>query len=151
METQDHVELVDARLALASVAAQRRNAAGLLVTPRWYHPVLGVLVGGLMAIQSAHSWIVSGSSLVVYVLGLAALVTAYRRQTGVWVWGLRRGPAGRIALLLALLLEFLLGGAAALEFLAGIRGAFVGAGALAAVLVVVLGRRFDERLRAELS
>ncbi|MGD0715383.1 MAG: hypothetical protein ABSB24_14535 [Gaiellaceae bacterium] len=95
METHPQSPL-DAREALREVAEQRRLAADLLVTPRWYHPVLGLLAGGLCASASSHSVPVIGAAFAVYVVGIAALMTVYRRRNGVWVSGVRRGPAGRV-------------------------------------------------------
>ena len=87
-------EQLDAHDALAAIARQPHEAAERLVTPWWYHPVLGVLVGGLVVAAQAASTACRIAVLVVFFVGLAALVRAYQRVTGLWVSGYRRGPAG---------------------------------------------------------
>ena len=142
---------LDAREALREVAAQRRLAGDRLVTPRWYYPVLAVLAGGALASVSSHSVPVVIVAAVVYFAGITALVIAYRRINGVWVSGLRRGPAGWVGVRLVVLVEAVTLAGLALEFGAHLRGACVAAGVVAAVLIIRLGRRFDETLRAELQ
>ena len=44
----------DAAAALDLVAASRAALADRLVTPWWYHPALGVLVGGLVGVWYAR-------------------------------------------------------------------------------------------------
>ena len=137
-------EQLDAQAALAAIAGQRHEAAERLVTPWWYHPTLGVLVGALVASQAAPTT-VRIPVLVGFFVGLAVLVRAYQRLPGLWVSGYRRGPAGRVTVALvvanlaAVLVAILLGGWWAVA--AGV--AVVGA-------TIVLGRAFDEALRAEL-
>jgi hypothetical protein len=140
----------EATEALAQVETGRSKIAERLITPVWYHPVLGLLVGGLIASAEWHSLAVAGSAFLVYAVGIGVLVSSYRRLTGIWVSGFRRGPAGRVSVLLAGVLYVIAGIAAILDFGLGLRGAFVAAGAIAVVAVVVLGGRFDEALRAEL-
>jgi hypothetical protein len=136
--------------ALLAVRRQRAAAADRLVTPWWYHPALGLLVGGVVAAQAAHSALVRALALALFFVGVGVLVRAYRRLTGVWVSGYRRGPAGRVtAALVGAYLACLLAGAV-LDYALGYAWGFVAAGAAIAVLTVVLGRRFDVALREEL-
>lgn len=130
--------------------AGRGQIADRLITPPWYHPVLGLLAGGLIASAEWHSLAVFLSALLVYAVGAGVLVSSYRRLTGIWVSGLRRGRAGRVSMLLVGALYVLAGLAAILDLALGLRGAFLVAGGFAVVAVVVLGRRFDDALRAEL-
>jgi hypothetical protein len=132
--------------ALAAIGRQRRLAADRLVTPWWYHPALGVLVGGFVATRAIDSTVVQMLALVLFFAGLALLVSAYRRITGLWVSGYRRGPAGRVTWLLVVAYVAAIAGA----YLAGGVAAFLAAGAAIAVATVVLGRRFDQALREEL-
>jgi hypothetical protein len=121
------------------------------VTPAWYHPVLGVLAGGLIATAEAHNLAVFLGALLVYAVGCGVLVSSYRRLTGIWVSGLRRGPAGRVSLMLAGTLYVIAGLAALLGLGFGVPGAFVAGGAAAAVAVIVLGRRFDDAVQAQVD
>jgi hypothetical protein len=137
-------EQLDPEAALAAIAGQRREAAERLVTPWWYHPALGLLVGAMVAAQGAPTAIRLGV-LALFFVGLAALVRAYQRLTGLWVSGYRRGPAGRVTIGLAVV------------YLASVLVAIVvggwwaiGAGAVVLAATVVLGRAFDEALRREL-
>jgi hypothetical protein len=136
--------------ALATVDLTRAQMADRLVTPVWYHPTLGLLAGGLIASAELDSLAVFLSALLVYAVGCGVLVSSYRRLTGVWVGGLRRGPAGRVSLLLVGALYVIAGLSALCGLALGIPGAFLVGGAAAFVAVLVLGRRFDEALRREL-
>jgi hypothetical protein len=138
-------EQLDPRDALDAVARGRRAAAERLTTPWWYHPILGVLVGALVVAQAA-STVVKIPVLVVFFVGLALLVRAYQQVTGVWVGGLRRGPAGRITIALASVYL-------AAVFVGLLAGGWwaVGAGVVVVPATIVLGRRFDVELRKELA
>jgi hypothetical protein len=140
----------EAAAALESIGERRGELADRLLTPAWYHPVLGLLAGGLIASAEAHRWWVFLSAFVVYAVGCGVLVSSYRKLTGIWVGGLRRGPAGRVSMWLMGALYAVAGLAALLDLALGVRGAFVVGGVVAVGLVVVLGRRFDEALRSEL-
>lgn len=139
-----------AAAALESIGESRAQVADRLVTPVWYHPMLGVLAGGLIASAEARRWWVFLSALVVYAVGCGVLVSSYRKLTGLWVSGRRRGPAGRVSMWLVAALYAVAGLAALFDLALGVRGAFVAGGVVAVGLVVVLGRRFDEALRSEL-
>jgi hypothetical protein len=140
----------EAGTALLAVQKQRAAAADRLVTPWWYHPCLAVLVGVMIAVQAAHSPVATTIVVALVVSGMGLLASSYQRITGVWVSGCRRGRAGRItlALVASYVALVLVGGF--LDYLLGQRWAFVAAGAVAAILTIVLGRRFDETLREEL-
>jgi len=124
--------------------------ADRLITPVWYHPTLGLLAGGLIAIAELRNLAVFIAALLVYAVGCGVLVSSYRRLTGVWVSGMRRGPAGRISIQLVGTLYVIAGLAALLGLAAGVPGAFLAGGVVAFVAVVLLGRRFDDALRREL-
>jgi hypothetical protein len=135
---------------LSVIAEARAAIADRLVTPWWYHPALGLLMAGYVLALGLGDTVVKIASGILVVVGGAALARAYRRLTGVWVSGFDAGPASRWA--------------AALGGLAGLAGVTAwGLGAstdlrwpvwcLALVMVaasVVLGRRFDTALRAQL-
>jgi hypothetical protein len=140
----------EAAEALATVDDTRAQLADRLITPVWYHPTLGLLAGGLIAIAELKNLAVFVAALLVYAVGCGVLVSSYRRLTGIWVGGLRRGPAGRISIQLIGALYVIAGVAAVLGLAVGVPGAFLAGGVAAFVSVVVFGRRFDDALRREL-
>jgi hypothetical protein len=150
MSSQHHVGPDEAATALAAIGESRAELADRLVTPAWYHPTLGLLAGGLLACAEFHRWWVFLSATLLYAVGCGVLVSSYRKLTGIWVSGLRKGPAGQVSIRLMVALYAVAGIAAVLDLGLGLRGAFVAGGAVAFGLVVVLGRRFDQALRAEL-
>ena len=140
----------EAKEALATIAEGRRLVADLVVTPRWYHPVLGLLVGGLTAVQSVRPiWAVVVGD-VVAAAGLGALIAIYRREAGVWPAQRWHGPVMRTQVALVASFLALYGLGVALEYGAGLRWALAAAGVAIFGFTVVLGRRVDEQLRAEL-
>jgi hypothetical protein len=147
---QDKDIATEAGAALMAVQKQRSAVADRLVTPWWYHPCLGVLAGVIIAVQAAHSPAATAIGVGVAVAGMGFLSASYQRITGVWVSGCRRGRAGRITLALVASYVALLVAAGALDYGLGQRWAYVAAGAVAVVVTVVLGHRFDEVLREEL-
>lgn len=148
METQLGSD--DATNALNLVTSSRSTLAEALVTPRWYHPALGLLVGALLAAQAIPSLTVRNLMLVPYALGLIALVLGYRRQTGVMINGLRprSGRPWAVALIIVLLVLFI--GGIGLRMGLGWSWSPVVAGGLAFVAVIAFGRRFDTAVRAGL-
>ncbi len=93
----------DAARMLAEVNAAKSEMARRAVAPVWYHPALGLLIGGLVAVQGQPLWIL-GPYYGVFVLGLVGLVRAYRAHTGVWVNGYRKGRTMIVSLGLAALI-----------------------------------------------
>jgi hypothetical protein len=148
METD--AETPDPAAALDLVAAARSGLADRLVTPWWYHPVLGLLVGGLIAAQALPSTLLRSLALVLYGLGLVLLVNAYRRLTGLWVNGLRPGPAQRWSIGLGVTIGVLLVVALGVRAAGGWAGAPLVAGLLAVPLVMLVGHKYDRVLRADL-
>ena len=141
---------VDAATALDLVAASRAGLADRIVTPWWYHPALGLLVGGLVAVQAVPSLLARNVFLVGYAVGLGLLVSAYRKQTGLWVNALRSRSARRWVLAFVVAAGSLIVGSLGLHAGLGWSAAPVLAGALMVPLTVVLGRRVDAALRAAL-
>jgi hypothetical protein len=139
----------EADASLGVIAAQQRALADRLVTPWWYHPVLGLLQGGMVLVLASWSVPVLLGGTVVYSLGVGLLVGAYQRLTGVWVQGLRAGRPGRISVALGVSFAVMAAAAVAARALGATWFAFVAA-ALVFVATVVLGRWFDQELRAEL-
>lgn len=140
----------EARAALDDVAHDGRALAARLVTPWWYHPALGLIIGVFVIAQVLPgAWSIAAVAL--GIIAIPALTTTYARRYGVAI----SKPAGSrsrrlmltaLAVLVACMLSAL-----------GIRLSGLEPGwALIPVVVafaatVFLGRRFDEALRQELS
>jgi hypothetical protein len=142
----------EAQAALAAVQQSRSDIADRLITPWWYHPVLGVLVGGLTTVALADlDFTVLLLVLIPYCAGLAALVAAYRRKAGVWVYSYEGGPKSRRSVFRfgAAILAVAIAGAA---FAIGMElfWAAPATGLVVAVSFAIWGRHFDKVLRAEL-
>ncbi|WP_229054993.1 hypothetical protein [Aeromicrobium sp. Leaf350] len=136
--------------ALAAVAAARRSVADRLVTPWWYHPALGLLLGGFTVAVALGDWWVTLVGLVVFAAGAGALVAAYRRRTGIWLSGHEPGPANRWSSLMGVVAGLGIAAAILLAF-AGVPDVWVWVVAAAiAVVIVPIGRRYDRELRADL-
>lgn len=140
---------MSAQDALDSLIATRARIADRLVTPWWYHPILGAILGALVfspSIPRPWNTLVVGLSAV----GVGLLVQSYRRRTGVWVGGFSLPRARRWAWVLAVvaLTCFLVGLAAADAHNHVL--ALIAAG-VAAVAVVLIGPRSDAAIRAELK
>ena len=157
MESQQHTDRMDQTLppddaaaALGLVSASRARLADRLVTPWWYHPALGLLGGVAVLGHGSGSTALRLLGLVVFAVGCGVLVGSYRRLTGAWANGYRPGPARRYAVAGGLVLG---GGIAASAASRAATDSLVAPAALAlAVLLatVVLGRRYDDVLRADL-
>ncbi len=82
--------LEEARLANAAMIARAK-------APIWYHPALGLLAGGLAFVEGGPPMI-TAAYFVVFLAGAVGLVHVYRRHTGAWVSGLRKGRTRWVAL-----------------------------------------------------
>lgn len=140
----------DARNALAVIDDARSNAADRLVTPWWYHPVLGLLAAVFVVAYTIGGPVVMISVAVVYFLGLGVLMGAYKEKTGVWINGLRAGKASWWTVPLVLIMIVCVGGAYYFHAEKGNDWPAWVAGAIVFVAVNFFGRRFDEALRAQL-
>lgn len=139
---------------LLEVATARRRLAERLYTPWWYHPVLGLLLG-LLVLQlggalGRHAMFLAPLPLI----GVIVLGRIYRRLSGIDLFGddgPDGGPRGRSLLALYICglticcaVSFVLGH----QF--GIGGIAWAIAALVVVGSVVVGRRYDGLLRAQL-
>ncbi|HIX00088.1 MAG TPA: hypothetical protein H9871_08070 [Candidatus Nesterenkonia stercoripullorum] len=140
--------------ALDEVAAARRRLADRLYTPWWYHPVLGLLLG-LLILQLGG---VLGRPAVllmpVPVLGIIALGRIYRRLSGIdlyWADAPDGGQRGR-SLLAVYVCGVIVCFAAGfvLSHQLGIAWTAWAISALLIVGTVVVGRRYDGLLRAQI-
>lgn len=136
--------------SLKAVADARRAAADRLVTPWWYHPILGALFAGYaVTIALGNAWVLL-AGLVVFFAGLALLVGAYRRRTGIWLSGFEAGGATKWAYLMGVV-----GGlgivAAVLLSYTDMSDAWVWAVAVVmGAAIIPIGRTYDRELRADL-
>lgn len=148
MESQPRPE--EAAQTLQLYAKSRAAIADRLVTPWWYHPILGVLCAEVIAVQAAHSHTLTALGLSFFAIGIAILTSAYRRMTGIWVtgfqergaivWAAALGATGAVAFVAAIALDRLLDW----------RAAPVVLGIAVIPVVVFLGRAYDAALRAQL-
>ena len=152
--TADQTPSYDARSALDDVATSREAVAERLVTPWWYHPVLGVLLASIVLVNALglDSWV----TIVVPLLaatGMGALAGAYKKATGLWVAPGNTGPRSRawwsayavvVVVAVVLALAPMVTGLAYPTWVAWLLAAAV------VVATVVLGRRIDAALRAEI-
>lgn len=139
----------DALRMLAEVEAANTDLAERAKAPTWYHPALGVLIGGLIGVQALPIPLVV-AFYAVYVAGLWLLVRAYKRHTGMWVSGYRAGRTRWVAVGLAALAT--LGGLISLWLVheRGLTLAPLVFGALVAVIVTIGGFVWEAAFRADL-
>lgn len=152
-----------AQAALASIDKSRADIADQLVSPWWYHPVLGILTGGVSAVAcSGITWyvaaflpigpIIAASILVVYVVGMILLTKLYYRRVGVLsdahAAGLRKRRNLAVWMSVGL---FLAGNYAAITMnFTNPWPPAIAAGVVVAAFTVVWGRRFDKAMQAAL-
>lgn len=155
METSsDQPSPYDPQDALADVAASRASVADRLVTPWWYHPILGACIAAIVLVNAFDL-----VNLVKIVVALAAaasmglLVGAYQRITGLWVDMRNLGPVSRRWWLAYCGVIFVVVGVPLLPTFTDqalptwLAIAFT---VVAFVATVVLGRRIDSAMREEI-
>jgi hypothetical protein len=135
---------------LAAVTDARAAVAGRLITPWWYHPILGLLLAGYVLGMGLGNTGVRLAAAVLFVAGGSALANAYRRLTGVWVSGLDAGRASRWAIGMGALVGVIAVTAWIIGASTELRWPVWSLAAVGLVGTVVLGRRFDSALRAQL-
>ena len=140
----------EAAAALGLVSSSRAQLADRLVTPWWYHPTFGLLAATAVSGYGSGSNLLGALGVLVFTVGAVVLVSTYKRITGVWVSGHRPGPAKRYAVAAGLVLGIgMLASVGARALTGGLLPSVLLAVAVAALLVV-LGRRYDDVLRADL-
>jgi hypothetical protein len=139
----------DAQRMLAEIDAANADLAQRAKAPTWYHSALGLLIGGLIAVQGLPLPLVA-AFYTAYVVGLVLLVRAYKRHTGLWINGYRAGRTRWVAI-----------GLAALSILCGLiavwlqreRGLALAPpifGAIVALIVTIGGFVWEAAFRADL-
>lgn len=83
--------------ALNQIAAANREMADRVKAPGWYNWSLSLGLGGLAAVQEAPVAVIFGYEAAFLIL-VAVLVRAYRRQRGVWIPGYRAGRTRWVAI-----------------------------------------------------
>jgi hypothetical protein len=86
----------ESREALEQIAAANREMADRVKAPGWYNWSLSLGLGGLVAMMEAPiAWLLVYEAA--FFVGLALLVSAYRRRSGVWIPGYRAGRTRWVA------------------------------------------------------
>ena len=99
METQAPL---DPRLALDEAARAHAALALRARAPGWYHAVLGLMIGALLASMAGPTWLMLATDAL-FCLGLVLMIAAYRRHTGMWINGYRAGRTRVVAFATAFL------------------------------------------------
>lgn len=139
----------DPATMLAEVRAANEELAKRAVAPVWYHPALGLLVGGLMAVQGADLSFV-GAYYAAFSIGLVMLVAAYKKHTGLWINGYRSGRTRVVAIGLALTVTLIMLGSLWLQRSAGVTWAMVLGGAITAIITTAAGFLWEAAFRHDL-
>lgn len=142
--------VAEARDALSGLRADDANLAQRLVTPRWYHPLLGVIVALIISSQALPS----PASLIllpVALFALPALVLVYRRRYGLW-FSLPAGPRSRRVYRVMMMIIVPCFAAMVVVKVAPVAyGWVLLPAAVGLVTPMVLGPRYDELFRQELA
>ncbi|MBO9558224.1 MAG: hypothetical protein J7515_06505 [Caulobacter sp.] len=139
----------DAARMMAEIQAANAELARRAVAPGWYHAALGLLMGGLIAVQGAPVPAIFGYYLV-FGLGCWLLFQAYRRRTGMWINGYRAGRTRWVAIGLAVLFGLIMVSSVHLLRERGLIWAPWAGGAIAAVVVTLGGYVWEAAFRRDL-
>jgi hypothetical protein len=139
----------DAARMMAEVQAANTELARRAVAPGWYHWTLGLLLGGVIAVQGAPLIAVYGYYLV-FGLGCWLLMRAYRRHTGLWINGYRAGRTRWVAVGLAVIFAAIMLGSVYLQREHGVAWAGWAGGALVAVVATIGGYLWEAAFRRDL-
>ena len=148
MESDGVYDPSRAAAELAVLRSQRAALAERAVQPWWYDALLGLLLFGFVSSYSLDDTWITLAALVVFLLCLRGMMALYRRLTGFWVDGFRRGPTRRAIVVWVVVVLAVLGTGFAAE--ERWRGAMVVAGAVLGVGVAVVSRWWTRIYVAEL-
>ncbi|MGO1225382.1 MAG: hypothetical protein ACTMII_09750 [Brachybacterium sp.] len=147
---EDAPSAAEARARLAAMDTDASQLAARLVTPWWYHPILGGMVAAAIIAQSLPS-VASMSMIVMVIIWIPFLIKAYTSRYKVWM-SEPAGPRSRRMMLLLLGTLVVLMASGVLMKIAGLSPWWVLVPAvLGFVATVWLGRRYDAVLRSEIS
>lgn len=139
----------DASRMLAEVQAANAELAKRAVVPIWYHPALGLMVGGLIAVQGSELTFV-GAYYAVFSIGLVMLMAAYKKHTGLWINGYRPGRTRVVAIGLAVTVTLIMWGSLWLHRSAGVTWAMLLGGGISAVITTAGGFVWEAAFRRDL-
>ena len=150
MENDALADRAAAEADLATLHAQREALAERAMQPWWYDALLSLLLFGFVASYSLrNNWVTLGA-VVVFLLALRGMVALYRRHTGFWVHGFRKGRTRRAITAWFGCVAVVLGAGFTAEMALDVRGAMVVAGAVLAVALAVVSRCWSRIYIAEL-
>jgi hypothetical protein len=140
----------DPGAALQAMQLANREMAERAKAPGWYHAALGLLMGGLAA-----SWELPIPYNLAYLPvcfgGMALLVMAYRRKTGMWINGYRAGRTRRVALLFLIVCLAVMYAGMGLKLGLKIDGAPLVAGVIVAAITTWAGYAWERAYRRDLG
>ena len=149
-ESHERPTSAEARDALSALDADGASLAERMVTPWWYHLCLGLIVAvltGAQALPGAYSIIV----IALGIIAIPLLTTAYNQRYGISTTQ-PAGPRSRRLLFIAVaFLVVAMVSALVLKLTEQNPAWGLVPAAVAAVATVLIGRRYDDALRAELS
>ncbi|WP_430782505.1 hypothetical protein [Actinoplanes sp. G11-F43] len=140
----------DAAEQLAAISDTRSAVADRLVTPVWYHPLLGLALAGYVIAIGLDNTVVALAGGVLFVLAATGLANKYRQMTGIQVTGPGTGRASRWAIAMGAMIGVVLLTAWATGRYTESWWQIPVLAAIAFAGTVVLGRRYDAALRAQL-
>ena len=144
MESNE-IDRAEAEAQLAALRADRVALADRVKAPWWYDVALGLLLFAFLSSYAVDSLWVTFPALVLFAAGLGALVSAYRRITGIWVNITRPAMAAWMGVVLVVLVPaFVLAEGFDQHWVMVVAGAVLG------VAVVLFGRHWSRRYDAEL-
>jgi hypothetical protein len=80
---------------LAALQADRAALADRAMQPWWFDVLLGLAVFGLLSVVAVGNVVATIAGVALFSAGLGWLASTYRRRTGFWVDGFRRGAMRR--------------------------------------------------------
>lgn len=144
----------DPLAALADVEAARSSVAARLITPWWYHPILGAIIAAIVLVGALDlPNLVRLPVALAGAVGIGLLVGAYQRVTGLWVDLRNLGPTSRRWWLAYAAIVTVVVGASLIPTAVGRAlppWVAVLLSAVALVATVVLGRGMDSAMREEI-
>jgi hypothetical protein len=145
-----HVDATEAADRLAILQATRGEVARRVASPWWYHPALGLLLGGLWAAISADPFWITPVAIGVFCVALSALVSTYKRITGTWTNGMRSGRTRKSIRAWLVGAYAVMGATFYLEEVEDINGAMAVGGVLLFLMMWAVGSWWDRLFAAEL-
>jgi len=150
MESHEDDDRTTAEAQLVTLQAQRTALAGRAMQPWWYDALLGLLLFGFVASYSLRNTWVTLAAAAVLLVCLRGMVALYKRHTGFWVSGLRRGSTSRAVTFWIVCVVVVLGAGFTAELALDVQGAMVVAGAVLGVAVALVSRWWTRLYIAEL-